>query len=432
MGFFKDRQLLKSVLVLTSGTAIAQAINFLFSPILTRLYTPEQMGDLGVYMLFVGLLAIVVTMRYELAIPIFRSDDHAQILYSTILRIALVLLLAIALLAFLAYVFSGFEVFTIQIIALSGVGAIFLVWINLGSNWSVRKGAFKTISMSKVVGATTNSLSKLGAGLMEWGSLGLIAGAMIGQFFSSLFFASQFRKLKLQKFDIPLLRKGRVLMRQNREFPNVSLPHALVDAARDLIIALSISFFFSKTIFGSYNHAFIVLRIPLILIGASLGQVLFKYCAEKYRKDEEITDYLKKIILRLTLFSILPFTVLFLYGEEIFGFVFGENWILAGRYSEIMSFWLGVNLIASPLSTIPIIIGRQKEFFILGLISTIGQLIGFTLIPFCFGQAEETFINILWGVSIFQCLLLGVIIILTFRYSNGRFRIVKSNDTVTD
>ena len=43
----KKNTFLASVVTLTSGTAIAQAITVLASPIITRLYTPADMGLLA-------------------------------------------------------------------------------------------------------------------------------------------------------------------------------------------------------------------------------------------------------------------------------------------------------------------------------------------------------------------------------------------------
>lgn len=44
----------RNVAVLAGGTAVGQAIVVLASPILTRLYTPEDFGVLAVYTSFLG------------------------------------------------------------------------------------------------------------------------------------------------------------------------------------------------------------------------------------------------------------------------------------------------------------------------------------------------------------------------------------------
>ena len=51
-----------------TGTTIAQAIPIAISPILTRIYTPEDFGIFALYLSILGLVAVIVTGRYEVAI----------------------------------------------------------------------------------------------------------------------------------------------------------------------------------------------------------------------------------------------------------------------------------------------------------------------------------------------------------------------------
>ncbi|MEN6298054.1 MAG: hypothetical protein ABFC92_08935, partial [Rectinema sp.] len=66
----------KSVLTLVGGTAVAQVLSFLFSPITTRLFSPEVFGDLSVFTSITGIVGVVVCLRYELAIVLPQDDDE--------------------------------------------------------------------------------------------------------------------------------------------------------------------------------------------------------------------------------------------------------------------------------------------------------------------------------------------------------------------
>ena len=82
MQIFKklNSDFLKSVLVLVSGTVLAQAIGYLVSPFLTRIYSAEEMGELGMYMRLVGFFSALATARFELAIPLPKRDNHSFLL----------------------------------------------------------------------------------------------------------------------------------------------------------------------------------------------------------------------------------------------------------------------------------------------------------------------------------------------------------------
>jgi O-antigen/teichoic acid export membrane protein len=65
---------IRSVSVLVGGTATAQVISILASPVLTRLYTTEDFGLLAVYGSIIGIVGVIASLRYELAIPIAETD----------------------------------------------------------------------------------------------------------------------------------------------------------------------------------------------------------------------------------------------------------------------------------------------------------------------------------------------------------------------
>jgi len=67
----------RNVITLMTGTGLAQAIPVAISPILTRLYSPEDFGTFAVYMAVVSIASVLVTGRYELAIMLPKNDRDA-------------------------------------------------------------------------------------------------------------------------------------------------------------------------------------------------------------------------------------------------------------------------------------------------------------------------------------------------------------------
>ncbi|HCN24421.1 MAG TPA: hypothetical protein DIS65_03525, partial [Candidatus Marinimicrobia bacterium] len=86
------------VAVMTSGTGFGQLIFLGFSPIFMRLFTPEAFGNLALVMSISAIVAIVITLRYEMAIPIAADDKKAINLF--ILSIGLSTMFTIVLLIF--------------------------------------------------------------------------------------------------------------------------------------------------------------------------------------------------------------------------------------------------------------------------------------------------------------------------------------------
>src|SRR5258708_29582360 len=71
------RPFLKNVSIMLTGSAVGQLASVLLSPILTRLYSPQQLGILSVYTAILAILVVVASLRYELALPLVASEEEA-------------------------------------------------------------------------------------------------------------------------------------------------------------------------------------------------------------------------------------------------------------------------------------------------------------------------------------------------------------------
>ncbi|NJW55081.1 translocase, partial [Salinimicrobium sp. CDJ15-91] len=91
----------KNMLTLISGTSIAQLIPVAISPFLTRIYSPQDFGILGLFIAITSILGYVVNGRYELAIMLPDNDDDALnvlalgLLISSVLSVFLFLFVVI-------------------------------------------------------------------------------------------------------------------------------------------------------------------------------------------------------------------------------------------------------------------------------------------------------------------------------------------------
>jgi O-antigen/teichoic acid export membrane protein len=413
----KGSELLKNVMILMTGTVFAQVFSYAASTIISRLYNESEIADLGLYMRIVAFIAALATARFELSIPIPKVKHHSFLLYLLGLRIAKVVILSCFIFALLFFGLSFLNLSSFSLYALAIVSSYFVVLINLGTNWSIRNKLFKRISLQRMINSLSSNSLKIVFGYFSMGSFGLIIGTFLGYVISSFTFFKEFKKNKKDKDNQYSPAKTKVLFRLNKNFPLISLPHVLFDLGRDLLIAFLMVYSFGKDCFGSYYFALMMLSIPIAFIGQSIGQVFFNKCSEMINRGESTVGFLKKTFKTLFLLSIIPFSILFFYGEILFTFVFSSTWTSAGRYSEIMSIWMLFNFMISPISNLPIILNRQKENFVLGIIGSVLQLTAFGIMPFVIGNSTADFEMILWGLSLAQIILLVTTGALMLKYA---------------
>src|SRR3546814_106868 len=93
----------RSVTVLASGAAGAQAVSMLSAPITTRLYGPEAYGLCGVFVSYLGVIASLAAMMYPMALTLPKKDREAL----TIIRLSLAVALIVSFTFLLVLLFSA-------------------------------------------------------------------------------------------------------------------------------------------------------------------------------------------------------------------------------------------------------------------------------------------------------------------------------------
>ena len=408
----------KNVLKLVSGTLIAQLVTYSLSPIIYRFYSPEEMSYLTLFIKIVSFLAVISTARYEIAFPIPKRVEHAFSLY----RKSFFFIKIIVLLSVVAVLI--FDFFEIQKIYLESILyfiplGIFLVAFNSqGLNWAIRIEDYKSINTSKILQSIANSIFCVLFGFLSFGEYGLLIAFVISLILSNIPYWKVFNRTKKIMTSFKLKGRDFAILKSYSDFPLINLPHVMMDLTKELFIALFLISYFDKEVLGLYDFSYRMLRLPISIIGASLSQVLFKKVVDLINDKQPIYKLVRKTTIVLFLISIVPFGILFLYGAQIFGFVFGDNWREAGVYSEIMAPWLMMNFIVSPLSQIPSVLKKQRSFFLLSFIISLVFVFSI-LINLIFPFLDLNFSSILKIVSLGQFVFLAILIFWILRISKN-------------
>ena len=404
----------RNVLTLMTGTTIAQAIPIAISPILTRIYTPEDFGVFALYIGIVGFIAIIVTARYEMAIVLPKTDEAAIniVALSFIIMLSIVTFITLAIFLFseeILVLLNAKEVGNLLYLVplsvfLSGLYQIFNYWAN-------RKKNFKTMSSSQIGQSVGVGIGQSGFGFIAING-GLIFGNLLGRFVSAFILVKQF--ILEDKQNLKNINKLEIIkqMKKHKDFPLVNSLHVLSEVTRISGSVILISSFFGTTILGFYALSLRILQIPMGIISAALGNVLYKKFVLMYNDGLSLYPLVKKIILYQLVVSIPIFTLLYLILPDLFRIIFGDAWKTAGEYSQLLLPYMFFGFILSSLSEIPIILGKQKLFFYISLIGNIyvlliisvGDLLNITiediLKAISYGLSIEYLYLIVWILSL--------------------------------
>lgn len=374
----------KNIVLVAGGTAFAQLIGVVFSPIITRIYLPEEYGILTVYASVLALISISASLDYQQAIPIADDDEKAI----NLLALSTIVLTFFVAFTVLLFIFLGDEILGIldsQTLLnykyLIPVGVFFTGGYNILLQWTFRMRNYKAITKTKINQSVSSNLLKVILGIFHIGPLGLVLGTVVGQSagITTLTIPIFTEKSLVKKINIKDMRK---LAKRYIKFPLYSAPSNYVYTAGSQLPFIFLTSLFGNNVIGLFGLANSIVNMPMDLIGTSISQVFYAEAANIGKSDPEKLKKLSlQLMKKLALVGLIPVIVLFLCGPELFSFVFGPKWYEAGIYAQIISVMIYFHFIILPVGRILEIFERQKE----GLILNIFRLV---LIFSVFGVAK--------------------------------------------
>ena len=363
----------QNVSVLASGSIVAQVISVLISPVLSRIYSPEDYGLLAVFLSVLNMFAVVLCFRYELAIVLPKDESDAINLVKLCLMISsgFALILLILCFSFSTEIASmlGNERMSFWLPFL--VLTIFITAVyNTFNYFLTRNQRYKSITKAKVVQSIGQSALSVGIGVSGYSSIGLLISSIAGQFIAASVLISVGLK-KIFHFRRNDFKQMVSLIKHYKEFPAINLPLAIIDIFSLQVIVILISNFFSDEITGYYSFALRLLTIPSVLIGGAIGQVFYQRLSDLVNQRGENKSFILQTWRTLLAGSIVPLIIIIIFAPDLFAFVFGENWRYSGNIASVLSVMYFFMFLTAPVSSIYLIFNQQK----LALIFTFNSFI---------------------------------------------------------
>lgn len=355
--------MLKHMAVLAGGTAIAQALSFAASPILSRLFTESDYGEFGVFTSIMAYLIVSSNLRLENAILLPKEDNEARALARWSLKFSS----SIFLLTLIACLIAIFIFDAGWYYLLLAPTTFFNSVIQLLYFYSSRQKSYSKNSTGRIINSIGIAIASLLFGYLQFGATGLVLASFLGTGLACTYLLYHFRTIfKTTSYNLTWTE----LRKNYGDFIFVNTPHAILDLTESAGMIILMGLYFDKEYLGAYFFAYRILKTPLGLIGNAIYQVFFREVSVLVSSSKSVLHFFRKSALRLFLIASPIFIVLFLLGEKIFIVIFGTNWELAGRFSAILAPWFLLNFVASTLSFFPVVLKKQKQAFLINIIST--------------------------------------------------------------
>lgn len=341
------------VLILSSGTGLGLALVVLTTPLITRLYTPEQFGHLSVFLSILSITSVLSCLRYDWAIPLPKDNKVAL----SLLILCVLLAIITTFLFFIIIIIGGewiVEKTHIQplkpFLFLMPLFFLFIGLFNIFSFWAVRQKSFLYIAQSRFFNNLVLVVIQIGLGILHAGTIGLLIGDLSGKLVGAVIMVGQCLK-DLKKTSIKVTKTDIIAAaRRYHRFPLISGLSTLINSSGLKLPVIISSIMFGANTAGLFSLSQYVFATPMVLIGNSITQVFVAEASKLVKDDPELLlrrfyQASKKLLLLSILIGIAAQLCPFFFGK-----IFSSAWNEAGVYIQILSVLFVIQFIVSPLS----------------------------------------------------------------------------------
>ncbi len=387
----------QDTLTLMTGSSLAQLLTIGVSPILTRIYTPEDLSVFSLFVAIISTLGVIANWKYEWAILLPKKEaDAVNILaLSTIIAIGMS---SVSLIIVALYRQSIANLLNSPELAL-WLWGVPICLLSTGlyqpmNYWLTRQKRFKQLAITGISRSLVITSSQLSLGfLAKVNVAGVLIGWITGQLFASailiVYVWRNFCNLIKQLVKLTSILEQ---FTKYRRFPLYESWASLFNLLSGNLPYFLLSIWFSTSTVGHFGLVYRVISLPTTMIGASVSQIFFQRVSQAVANEEYDDVHKLMIQTRNRLFSLgfIPFLILMLSGPTIFAFVFGEVWYEAGIYASILAPYILLDYSISPVTWVLEILEKQDialvlqfVFFLFTLISfSVGALVDSVMIAF--------------------------------------------------
>jgi len=153
-----------------------------------------------------------------------------------------------------------------------------------------------------------------------------------------------------------------------------------------------------------------------------LHKVFFQKATELHNKKGSLGSVTHKVIKVLFLIGLIPCLVIAICAPQLFSFLFGKDWYIAGVYVRILMPFYLLRFVIVPVSTIFAVTENQKA-------ALVWQVVFFlvTCISFIVGGLKNSVYISLVLYSLGGCVMYLVMAFLCLRFSGTSFRDFKKS-----
>lgn len=352
--------LVKNTLKLSSSSGLMMFLPLVITPILSRLYSPEDYGEWGVFSSVLYILTAFLFLSYENAIV--KSNDNSEIpnllalcfVISTIIIIMVVIVFLLGKALEIKFFIKYPSVYLLVILLIAT--SLHTICNNLGN----REKIYGHMAISGIINGSMQASMRILLGIIPIFAYGLIVGNVFAQIISTLYLMRHLVSFfKLSYYKTVKFEKLKNIAIVYKKFPLYDAPARLIEFSIANLALIILTYYWSREEIGCYSMIIQFVLMPISVIGSAMANVYYREISESINDKKKLalsTSRAAKITFTI---SLLPLLFLTLGGDKLLVAFLGDKWVDVGKMSLCLVIFSVPVVLSEPL--LPIFRSMDKQ-----------------------------------------------------------------------
>lgn len=357
---------------LAAGTFCGQLIGFVASPVLTRIFSPDDFGIYSTLLAATMVIAAFVALRVEELIPATPRPLAALHLVQFMISLSVVA----SVLALFGILLLGHYWARLLSIPKSGAAVLVMLPVLLIAfgfysgvrAWSVRQARFADIGRAQTFRAAVMVAvpAVIGiTGFVQIPGFLLALGQALGLFAFAALLLRSFNQRELLILATPSWRKIKSTVNANSGMVRATSLSQIISTIYGRLPILVIASAYGPLEAGFYALADRVVTAPTALVSRAIGDVYRQRAAKMHREGGTFNILFRKVAMVTFTLAAVPYTIAFVVIPPHMRMIFGGAWETAAFTMSMLLISAGFSFWTTALDNTAIIVGA-RGYMILG------------------------------------------------------------------
>ncbi len=419
----------KNVAVLGFGTALAQFLNIIITPVLSWYYSPESFGVMAASLSIVYIVASLSNANYDAAIVMPKErEESADLLVLCLMMNVTAAALFFGVAWFATSFLERFAPYSsLWLLTMLAVGVLLMSSFNCLQVYAVRVEDYAASSASHVMRTLSCIIVQLVGVLFTSSAYWLIAGRVFGlaPAIAYLFRRDQWAPLSR--------RQGRPfssllgVAKSYRRFPMFAAPQRVISLFAEEMPTLVLASVFGPSAAGYYWFSSRLLQMPCGVISQAIGRVFSREAIKRIHRGQSPFRPALMIVIGLACVALPPVLLIVHWAPELFALVLDPQWQNAAVYCQWIVIWTFFRFSLAPILCLYTVLSEQKRLLKLDSVAFVLRV---ALIAYCALQLDALALVI--ALSLFESAkvaLYGAVILYVARHAGAGTSVALSNDS---